>query len=181
MGKRLMCSLLALVIFSQPVFASELPTGEDIKIAIIDTGISTKAINSEQLAQGYNYIEENTDTEDKIGHGTAIAGFIAGPSPTKLSGVASCVTLVPLVYQTKDQNGNIKKGNHEIVAKAIRDAVDVYDCRIINLSVGTTMESTLLRDAVEYAEEKNVVVISSVGNTNKKIQILCIIQLLILL
>ncbi len=168
MRKRLMCSLLALVIFSQPVFASELPTGKDIKIAIIDTGISTKAINSKQLEQGYNYIEENTDTEDKIGHGTAIAGLIAGSSSTNLSGIASNVKLVPLVYQTKDQNGNIKKGNHEILAKAIRDAVDVYDCCIINLSVGTTMESTLLRDAVEYAEEKNVVVISSVGNTNKK-------------
>lgn len=168
MRKRLICSLLALVIISQPVFASDLPTGKDIKIAIIDTGISTKAINSGQLVQGYNYIKKNKDTEDKIGHGTAIAGLIAGSSSANLTGIAPKAKLVPLVYQTNDADGNIKKGNYEMVARAIRDAVDIYGCRIINLSVGTTEESMLLRKAVEYAEEKNVVVISSVGNKNEK-------------
>lgn len=168
MRERLICSLLALVIFSQPVFASALPAGKDIKIAIIDTGISTKAINSGQFVQGYNYVKENKDTEDTIGHGTAIAGLIAGSSPAGLTGIAPRAKLVPLVYQTTDANGNIKKGNDEMVARAIRDAVDKYGCRVINLSVGTTLESKLLRQAVEYAEEKNAVVISSVGNKNVK-------------
>lgn len=166
MRKRLICSLLALVIFFQPVFASDLPTGKDIKIAIIDTGISTKAINSSQIETGYNYVKKDTDTEDKIGHGTAIAGLIAGSASANLAGIAPKAKLVPLVYQTKDASGNVQKGNAGMVSQAIRDAVDIYGCRIINLSVGTTQESTLLRKAVEYAEKKNVVVVSSVGNKN---------------
>lgn len=168
MRKRLICSLLALTLFTQPVFASDLPTGKDIKIAIIDTGISTKAIDSIQIETGYNYVKKDTDTEDKIGHGTAIAGLIAGSCSANLTGMAPKVKLVPLVYQTKDASGNVQKGSAGMVARAIRDAVDVYDCRVINLSVGTTQESTLLRKAVEYAEDKNVVVVSSVGNKNAK-------------
>ena len=49
-----------------------------VKIAVIDTGISTSAIDSEKIGQGYNYIEDNEDTEDLIGHGTAIAGILVG-------------------------------------------------------------------------------------------------------
>lgn len=166
MKKRLLCSLLVLVIISQPVFASDLPSGENIRIAIIDTGISTLAISSEQVEQGYNYMSESMDTEDEIGHGTAIAGLIVGSVAANVPGTAPNAKLVPLVYQIKDENGKIQKADQEAVARAIRDAIDVYGCRVINLSVGTTMESMLLREAVEYAEEKNALIISSVGNRN---------------
>lgn len=160
--------LLALLIFSQPVLANDLSNENYVKVAIIDTGISTKAINAERIIEGYNYINENNDTEDKIGHGTAIAGIIAGSSYAGLTETYSSIKLVPLVFQTMYEDGKIQKGNSEMIARAIRDAIDIYGCRVINLSVGTTYESELLRKAVEYAEEKNAVIISSVGNKNVK-------------
>lgn len=166
MKKTLLSGLLILILLGQTALASPFPAGENIKIAIIDTGISTGAIDSAHLEQGYNYLEENIDTEDQIGHGTAVAGLLMGAPSVHLMGIVPQAKLVPLVYQTKDEKGKVQKGNQDMVARAIRDAVDLYGCRVINLSVGTTLGSTLMREAVNYAEEKNVVVISSVGNSN---------------
>lgn len=168
MRKRLICILLALLIFFQPVLASDQSTGTDIKVAVIDTGISTKAIHAELVAEGYNYIYENNDTEDKIGHGTAIAGIITESSDSALSETVTGVTLVPFIIQTTDGSGKVQKGSPEMLAQAIRDAIDIYGCRVINISIGTTVESTALSEAVEYAEENNAVIISSVGNKNGK-------------
>jgi len=168
MRKRFICILLMLLIFSQSVFASDLSAENCIKAAVIDTGISTRAIDAEHIAEGYNYISDNNDTEDKIGHGTAIAGIIAGSSYAVLPEMVNDVKLVPLVIQTIDESGKVQIGDTEMIAHAIRDAIDTYGCRVINLSIGTTKESKLLREAVEYAEEKNAVIISSVGNKNVK-------------
>jgi len=166
MRKKLVCVLLIVLLFSQPVFASELPAGAYVKIAVIDTGISVEAINTGLIAEGYNYINENNDTDDKIGHGTAVAGIISGSLSPVLSEAATGIKLVPLVIQTMDENGNMQKGNTDLIARAIKEAIDIYGCSVINLSIGTTVESASLSDAVEYAEEKNVVIISPVGNKN---------------
>lgn len=47
-------------------------------IALLDTGVSTKAISGGQLLSGYNYVTDSTDTEDLINHGTAVASVILG-------------------------------------------------------------------------------------------------------
>ncbi len=166
MRKCLISFMLAMALFWQPVFASHIPAGKNIKIAVIDTGISSGAISAEQLGKGYNYILKNDDTEDKSGHGTAVAGLIAGSAPAGITGIAPGAELIPLVFQTKDVRDNLQKGNQELVARAIRDAVDVYGCRVINLSIGTASENKLIEKAVEYAESKNVVVVASAGNIN---------------
>ncbi|HHV45722.1 MAG TPA: hypothetical protein GXX53_02255 [Tissierellia bacterium] len=111
MKRKLICILFALLIFSQPIFAAELSNGNCVKVAIIDTGISTKAINAERIIEGYNYIDENNDTEDIIGHGTALAGVIAGSSYIGLKEASSSIKLVPLVFQTMDEDGKIQRGN----------------------------------------------------------------------
>jgi subtilisin family serine protease len=167
MRKILLCSLLAISLFVQAALASDMRLGNKIKIAVIDTGISALAIDSGHLEPGYNYLEENMDTEDQIGHGTAIAALLTGASSARITGISPQASLVPLVYQTRDKNDQVQEGNQEAIARAIRDAVDLYGCRVINISVGTTRESTSLREAVEYAEEKNVVIVSSVGNDNQ--------------
>lgn len=168
MKKKLLCGFISLLLLFQPVFASEVPADNSIKIAVIDTGISAAAITDGKVEQGYNYILDNTDTEDRIGHGTAIAGIIVGSSSGKVTGIAPDARLIPLVCQTKDADGRVQKGTPEVIARAVRNAVDVYGCRIINLSLGTTEDNAILREAIEYAEEKNAVVISAVGNENKR-------------
>lgn len=149
---------------TQNTFAFE--TNKNIKIAVIDTGISTKALGSVQIAQGKNYILPNQDTEDKINHGTAIASLILGKPDRDLVGAYPEATLVPLVYYSLDEK-NMVKGDASMLAQCIYDAVDVFSCRVINLSAGLLVDSKELKDACDYAEKKGTVIVSSVGNDHQ--------------
>jgi len=159
--RKLALVLATFLFLTQTAFAVE--TENSIKIAIIDTGISTKALGSEQIAQGKNYIFPNLDTEDKINHGTAIGSLILGKPDRELMGAYPEATLVPLVYYSVADK-RVVKGDAAMLAQCIYDAVDVFSCRVINLSAGILINSKELEDACEYAEEKGVVIVSAVGN-----------------
>lgn len=137
---------------------------EELKIALIDTGITKEAVNAEQILPGWNYCNNSDDTEDTIGHGTSLAGMILGSDKAGLTGGAPDAYVVPLVCQTQNADGTIAKIEPEGLAQIIRDAVDAYDCRIINISAGVKTDYEELREAVEYASEKGVLIISCAGN-----------------
>lgn len=137
---------------------------EPIRIALIDTGISQKAIPVSQIAEGKNYILPDADTADIIGHGTAMASIIVGCDAAGISGVCSSAILVPLVYHSEDESGERIKGDVEMLSQIIRDAIDVYDCKIINISAGSLTDSPSLASAIAYAEEMDVLVVASAGN-----------------
>ena len=160
--KHLTAILITLALLTLPAFAAE---GEPLRAAIIDTGISTAAVAPERILPGKNYLRPEDGTEDRLGHGTAVAAIIAGSEAAELSGLCTEVQLVPLVYCTVDEDGRELRGNAALAAQAIRDAVDLYDCKIINLSSGAAADSPALRAAAEYAAEKGVLLISSAGNT----------------
>ena len=126
-----------------------------VRVAVIDTGISTKAISKEHIAEGKNYVDTNLSTEDTYGHGTAVASVILKE--------AKNTQIVPLVSNVFE-NGKIKQVDNDTLAQMIRDAVDIYHCRIINLSAGLVLDKESVRQAVEYAEKKNVLIIASAGN-----------------
>ncbi len=156
-----LCLLLGLT----PAVSAAEP--ESVRVAVIDTGISTAVIAAENLAPGYNYIRPQDSTEDRVGHGTAVAGIIVGSEPAGVTGVCPDAVLVPLVWCSVDENGDTVKGRTDMAAQAIYDAIDAYDCDIINLSSGALSDTASLRKAVEYAESRGVLVVSSAGNANE--------------
>lgn len=161
MKQRLLLFLLLLCTLSVSALAAET---ESPCIAIIDTGISTQAVDESHIAQGINYIRPQDDTEDKMGHGTAIAAIIAGSEKARIAGICPEAQLVPLVYCSQNEEGLEVRGDSSMVAQAIYDAIDVYGCRIINLSSGTDTDTDSLRNAAAYAERKNVLIVSCAGN-----------------
>lgn len=146
--------------------ATPLEEKAPVTIAIIDTGFSTKAIPAENIVPGKNYLydalsaKDTSDqgalsTEDTYGHGTAVASVILNICPE--------AKLVPLISNAYD-NGKIIQVENDVFAQIIRDAVDVYDCDIINISAGLILDKDSVREAIAYAEEHNVLVVASVGN-----------------
>ena len=158
--KRWLLTILTLFLLTLPAYAAE----GGVRVAVIDTGISTAAISPDSIGEGVNYIRPQDDTGDKLGHGTAVSAIIVGSEAARIEGICPTAELVPLVTASKDETGEQVRGDTAMVAQAIYDAIDVYGCKLINISSGSTGGSVRLQEAVEYAERKGVLVISCAGN-----------------
>lgn len=148
--------------------ASDQTAGEQtpVRIAILDSGISTAAIDPEYLEGGLNRIKPLSDTEDTIGHGTAVASIIVGSESAGVEGICPQAVLIPLVYCAADYLGRTENADAVMVGEMIREAVDTFHCDIINISSASTTDDSSLREAVEYALEQGVIVITCAGNAN---------------
>jgi len=109
---------------------------------------------------GYNFEGGNNDIVDVNGHGTAIASIITARTNNAkgISGVAWGAKIMAL--RALDQSGN---GGYKGVAEAIHYAVD-NGASIVNMSFGTDVPVSELADAVKYAADRNVILVSATGN-----------------
>jgi len=136
---------------------------EQVIIALIDTGVSTTAIVNEHLLQGWNYVKDSDDTQDRINHGTAVASAIVGCESAGITGKSPKAYIVPLVVT--DRGGEHQKSvTPEILAQIIRESIDIYHADIINISLGIKADYSEVKNAIEYAEKQGVLVICAVGN-----------------
>lgn len=130
-------------------------------IAIVDTGIDASHSDlSGEVEPGYNFVSDSTDTNDDNGHGTHVAGIIAGITNNG-NGVASIGfkgSLIPV--KVLDSTGT---GTYGDVASGIIYAAD-NGAKIINLSLGGSSASQTLQSAVSYAEQKGVIIVAAAGN-----------------
>ena len=128
---------------------------EIVRIAVIDTGFSTEAIPEEKREEGKNYVEPEGSAGDTYGHGTAVASVILSENEN--------VVLIPLVSNVYEK-GKIRQVENDTLAQMIRDAVDVYQCSIINISAGLVLDKEAVREAVKYARKQGVLIVASAGN-----------------
>jgi subtilisin family serine protease len=115
-----------------------------------------------RLTNGYNVLENNQFPDDDNGHGTHVAGIIASETNNK-EGVAG-ITWYNKIMPIKAL-GAEGYGTSFDVAKGIIWAVD-HGASVINLSLGNYQHSSLLKEAIDYAYDHNVVLIASAGNDN---------------
>lgn len=162
MHKKFLILFATILLLTSAALAAE---GEGVRVGIIDSGISTAAVDAGRIAEGRNYIRPQDDTGDRLGHGTAVAAVIVGSRAAGLAGVCETAALVPLVYCSRDERGQLVQGGSDLVAEAIYDAVDTYRCRIVNISSGSKTGSDALRDACAYAESRGVLIVASAGNS----------------
>ncbi|MDB5105647.1 MAG: type sorting protein [Fibrobacteres bacterium] len=102
---------------------------------------------------------------DDLGHGTNVAGIIGAmrDNGVGLAGVARC-RIMPVKVLNRDN-----WGYYSWWAAGIRYAVD-NGARILNMSLGGEDGNvTSLRTAVEYALQKNVTIVVSMGNERRAI------------
>lgn len=121
-------------------------TGEGIKVAVIDSGVTRDDLESHIIARW----SWNDTHRDRTGHGTAVAGIIVDVAP-------AAQLLVANVYD--ERRGNV----HEALGPAVDWAVE-QGADVINVSLASTWAVPPLRDAVNRAVAKGVVVVAGVGN-----------------
>jgi serine protease len=137
--------------------------GNDVTVAVIDTGVSTVTdLAQTQFVPGYDFVNDRDDATDDNGHGTHVAGTIAQSTNNNygVAGIAYEASLMPLKVLSRTGQGTVTD-----IAEAIRFAAD-HDADVINMSLGGGGDSQVLREAIDYAYNKGVVIVAAAGNAN---------------
>lgn len=131
--------------------------GNNVKIAILDTGIA--AHPDLKISGGVSYIEDEQDYEDYHGHGTAMAGIIAAQdNQFGVVGIAPKADI--FAVKVLDQKGH---GTYSGMIQGIEWAIQ-NEMNIISISAGGMINSQALHDQIKRASEKGILVISAAGN-----------------
>lgn len=150
--------------------AWDLSIGRNVVVAVIDTGVAYENqgvyavapdFSGTLFTPGWDFVNNDAFADDDNGHGTHIAGTIA-QSTNNLLGVAGLAygcTIMPVKVLDSASNGLITD-----IADGIYYAVN-NGAQIINISFGTYTASLTLQEAVDYAYQNGVSIITSAGNS----------------
>jgi len=132
--------------------------GRGITIAVLDTGVASDVTLSGgrvQYLDAGQGIFPGAGPED--GHGTAVAGLIAGAA-ADAPGVAAAANILSI--RVTDANGF---SDSYTLAKGILTAVDA-GARLINISMGAYASSAVLTSAIDYASARGAIIVAAAGN-----------------
>jgi serine protease AprX len=160
------------VVDALPVWSNPLAplTGQGIGIAVIDSGVASHPDLGNRVIVSQNFNPNVNGNDDAYGHGTAVAGIIAGNGTAGLGqyiGVAPQANLISL--RVNDGTGGAPTS---AIMNAILWAVinrNTYNIRVINLSLQASVQESYrtspIDAAVEYAWLKGLVVVVAAGNS----------------
>ncbi|WP_328311400.1 type VII secretion-associated serine protease mycosin [Streptomyces sp. NBC_00442] len=149
-------------------------TGKGVTVAVIDSGVDPK--NPDLLGQvlpGRDFAQDQPGDEhdDYKGHGTGMAGLIAGTGArgggNGAFGLAPGAKILPIRMPKATDTVTQAEGDKEfnaIAPQAIRYAAD-QNAKVINISLGVPEGSPQLTAAVKYALGKGSLVFAAVGNS----------------
>ena len=132
-----------------------------IVIAIVDTGIDPNHPDlAGKIVLAKNYVK-GEKVSDSFGHGTHVAGIAAARinNGTGIAGICGLCSLMSVKVL-----GASGSGLTSDVASGIIYATD-YGARVINLSLGSSSRTTIIRDALDYALSNNALPVVAMGNS----------------
>lgn|GEM_PF-728331 len=161
------------IVKAPPVWTSFSVRGRGMVAAVIDSGIDYRHAAfgggfglGQRVAGGYDFVDDDNDPMDENGHGTHVAGILAGNGGGVI-GVAPEATL--MAFRVLDRQA---RGSESDVMAGIERAVDPNQdgdtkdhVDVINLSLGGPGNSDdPLSRAVDAASAAGVVVCIAAGN-----------------
>ena len=157
-------------------------TGAGIGVAIIDSGVAswhddltrggvtkTFPYGDQRVAKFVDFVGTKTTPYDDNGHGTHVAGIIAGngyDSNGEKAGIAPKASIISLkVLDANGQGtiGNIIAALNWVVANRV-----TYNIRVVNMSVGASIKESYLTDPLTLATKRvtdlGITVVTAAGN-----------------
>jgi len=149
--------------------ANNRDTGQGVTVAVLDTGIDNLPDFAGRLIGGVDLTSGNNPYQDSYGHGTFVAGLIAGngtSSNGQYSGEAPRAKLVSVKVAGAD--GTTHLGTLISGLQWTVDNKDTYGIKVVNISLGyQPSQSTVnnpLDNAVEATWNAGIAVVVSAGN-----------------
>ncbi|WP_018297733.1 S8 family serine peptidase [Corynebacterium lubricantis] len=153
----------------------DIATGRGVTVAVIDTGVSPHP-ELTRVLPGADFVTPETPDPlfDCDGHGTVVAGIIAGHSLGIAPGAQILSIRQTSGYFEAAPGAEETAGSLETLAHAINDAVN-HGADVINISVvscvpqsiASRIDDGVLRGALERAEAEQTVVVAAAGNTSE--------------
>lgn len=140
--------------------------GAGVVVAIVDSGVDLHhPMLADNLVAGWDFVDNDGVPDDPHGHGTHVAGIVAGSL-----GLAPAASIMPV--RVLDTAGG---GSQETIAAGIRWAAD-HGAQVINLSLGDTGRldrikkdgpiAVAIRDVADRA-----IVVAAAGNDDQYEQV----------
>lgn len=133
----------------------------EIIVAVVDTGVDYNHPKlSPFLMDGVNVKDRSKPAQDYMGHGTEVAGVIAGVWGAFRKGEKSVGRgkILPIKVMENGEDGEVY-----YTAEGIREAIR-QKANIIVLAQGSWRFSPILKDVIQEAEEHGILVVGAVGN-----------------
>ena len=153
--------------------------GAGVTVAVVDSGVDAANPHlRDAVVGGVNLVGDGTDASgftDTYGHGTAIAGQIAARliDGSSVQGLAPEARILSVRVFAGTEQQQIDAGygpSSPRLADGIRWAAD-QGAQIINVSMSTTQDLAVLREAVAYAAERGSLVVGSSGNRDSTLAV----------
>lgn len=142
--------------------AQTMSVGEGVTVAVLDTGVQLDhPYLSSVLVDGYDFVDNDNHPDDELpldrsteltasGHGTHVAGLIHYVAPK--------AKIMPLRVLETNGGGDLFTIMAGVVF-AIHNGAD-----IINMSLGTTLNSEMLQSILLFADAEGIIIVAAAGN-----------------
>ncbi len=132
-----------------------------IRIGIVDSGIDvTHEDLKNKIDATYNAVDHSASVRDTIGHGTFVAGVAAAQTNNAVGVAGAGYDTRILAAKITDSDGYVSIDDE---VAGIKWAAS-HGANIINLSLGGPDSSATEKAAVQYAQQRGVLVVAAAGN-----------------
>jgi len=128
--------------------------GQGVMVAVVDSGIEDHPTFA---AHQVTHVDLVNDGQPFNGHGTAMASLIGGQN-WQAAGIAPGAQLLDI--RVADASGT---SDSFTLAQGISQAAD-SGAHVINISLGSYGDATIVRDAISAAQAKGAIVVAAAGN-----------------
>lgn len=149
--------------------------GKGVTIAILDTGIARHPDLSGRIIGFKDLVQRRRKPYDNNGHGTHVAGIVAGSgrvSHLRYAGIAPRARLVGV--KVLDRNGSGMLSTVLLGLEWCLANKDRYNIKIVNMSLGTPAVTTHSNDPMCRASQKlyeaGILIIAAAGNSGPEDQ-----------
>jgi serine protease AprX len=153
--------------------------GSGVGVAILDSGITSwhddlgDSAGLQRVESFVDFVNGQTTPYDDYGHGTHVAGIIAGngfDSGGARSGIAPAARLVAL--KVLDDSGRGRLSDVIAAFEYVIEHKDAFSIRVVNVSIGAdvyeSFDTDFLTLAAKRAVDAGLVVVASAGNNGRR-------------
>ncbi len=150
--------------------ASSVASGNNIAVAIIDSGIAPHPdLPLSRIRAFKDFVSGVRFPIDTCGHGTHVAGIVAGSGQRSngvFAGIAPDVDIVALRVLGDDCSGNA--GDVIDALEWVARHHELYNIRVVNISLGHAVLESIVTDplvqAVERLSRRGIAIVTAAGN-----------------